>query len=72
MRLINSIWDKLLSSKKYESGKLTYMEMDSNNYDRLVDEFQQEFECSEVDISDLEQYFNLKISISIKKGVRFV
>lgn len=61
-----------MESKKYEAGKLTYLEVDLDNYERLVEEFQQEFECSDVDMSDLEQYFNLKISISLKKGVRFV
>lgn len=72
MRLLNTIWDKLLSDSRYESKKLTYMEIDSSNFEKLKEEFLHEFELDEVDVSDLELYFNLKLVLSEKKGIRFV
>lgn len=72
MRLLNTIWDKLLSDSRYESKKLTYMEIDSSNFEKLKEEFLHEFELDEVEVSDLELYFNLKLVLSDKKGIRFV
>jgi len=48
------------------------MEIDSSNFEKLKEEFLHEFELDEVEVSDLELYFNLKLVLSDKKGIRFV
>lgn len=63
MKLIDSIWDELISNQEYENGHLTYMEISKNSFETLISEFSQEFSIDDPTIDDLEGYFVLKISV---------
>lgn len=69
-RLTNQIWDVLMKDKRYERNKLNYLEVNEKDYNKLIDEFSQEFETHEADRLQLETYFGLKISIGNNEQFR--
>lgn len=63
MRLIDKIWDQLLSDSGYENENLTYIELPKNSFEALSREFSQEFQIDDPSIEDIEEYFALKITV---------